>query len=87
MFDIIQNVGGGHIKTIDLDQTIYQLVSNNPELKDVLVSLGFKDLTKPIMLQTVGKIMTLKKGALMRQIDYQDILDAFMKLGYQIKEK
>ncbi len=67
--------------------TIYQLVSSNPELKEILVTLGFKDIAKPIMLQTVGKIMTLKKGALMKHIEYQEIKDKLVKLGYQIKEK
>lgn len=38
------------------------------------------------MLQSVGKIMTLKKGALMRNIDYQEIKDKLEKIGYEIKE-
>lgn len=57
-----------------------------PELKEILSTLGFMDITKPLMLQTVGKIMTLKKGALMRNIDYQEIKDKLSDIGYEIKE-
>ena len=75
------------IKTIDLESSVYDLIKNHPELKEVIASLGFKDILKPMMLQTVGKIMTLKKGSLMKNISYQDVKDKLRILGYKIKEK
>ncbi len=38
-------------------------MSRYPEIKDILVESGFNDVVKPMMLQTAGKIMTLRKGS------------------------
>lgn len=39
--------------------------------------LGFKDITNPVMLNTVGKVMTIKKGAQMKGIDIDKIKETF----------
>ncbi len=38
------------------------------------------------MLHSLGKIMTLKKGSIMKNIDYQDILNQLEILGYKTGE-
>lgn len=75
------------IKVIDTSQSIFDLVQIYPELKDVLFDLGFKDIIKPMMLHTVGKIMTLKKGSMMRNIDYQEIVEKLRASGFEAKER
>ena len=45
---------------IDLsNQSLRRL--RNAEVKEILVDLGFKPLSKPAMLNTVGKVTSLKK--------------------------
>lgn len=43
--------------------------------------LGFEDIVKPGMLQTVGRIMTLKKGCEFRNFDYEVAKAAFNEVG------
>lgn len=74
------------MKTIDLNQSIYELVTSYPEVKDILFDLGFSEITKPGMLQTVGRFMTLNKGSKAKGISLEVIKKAFMNHGYNIKE-
>ena len=55
------------MKKIDGNKTVYTLIEENPELKSVLVELGFTPLNNEAMLNTVGRMMTLNNGA--KQID------------------
>jgi hypothetical protein len=71
---------------ININETIYQLITNYPELKDVLYDLGFKDIVKPGMLQTMGRIMTLKKGAVMKNKSIDEIKSYLFDKGYNLKE-
>ena len=57
------------IKVINLNDSIYNLHSKNPEVIELLYSLGFVDIKKPGMLNTAGRFMTIKKGAAMKKID------------------
>jgi hypothetical protein len=74
-------------KTISLDQTIFDLITNYPEAKAVMVELGFENITNPLMLKTVGKVMTLRKGAQMKHIDLQKIIDTFLQYSFHVEEK
>lgn len=49
-------------KSIDLKKTVYEICTEYPEVKDILAGLGFRDITKPGMLNTVGKLMTIPGG-------------------------
>lgn len=75
------------MKTIDLSQSVQTLVKNDPEVAVILAGLGFTEILKPGMLQTVGRIMTVKKGATLRGIDYQKVVAAFTERGYEVKEE
>ena len=46
-------------KIIDLDMTVADLVSKYPDIKDVLIEIGFKELQNKLMFNSVGKFMTL----------------------------
>ena len=71
-------------KQIDLKKSVFELVKTYPELKEVLVELGFKDIVLPGMLETAGRIMTIEKGAKMKQIDIKDIIKKLEDKGYEI---
>jgi hypothetical protein len=46
--------------------------------------LGFSDITKPGMLNTAGRFMTIRKGALLKKISLEQIAGAFEKHGFVI---
>ncbi|HPZ52307.1 MAG TPA: DUF1858 domain-containing protein, partial [Clostridia bacterium] len=50
-------------KVIDLNKTVFELCNEDPAIKDILADSGFTDITKPGMLQTAGRFMTIPKGA------------------------
>lgn len=71
-------------KQIDLKNSVYELCNKYPELPEILAQIGFKDITKPGMLTTVGRFMTLEKGAIAKKIDIDIIINTLEKHGYDI---
>lgn len=74
----------GMEKTIDLNQTIYQIHEQYPEIRDIMSELGFQDITKPGMLQTAGRFMTIPKGAAMKKMDLDVIRKALEDKGFKV---
>jgi len=72
-----------NIKTIDLSKSVYDLCKEYPELPEVLAELGFHDIIKPGMLATVGRFMTLPKGALAKNIELEIIQQTLHQHGYE----
>lgn len=72
-------------KVIDLNKSVQEICHTYPESKEILKGLGFAQITNPAMLRTMGKFMTLTKGAAMKGIDIEDIKKAFIEKGYQVK--
>lgn len=60
-------------KRLDLSKTVFELTTEHPDLIDVLVELGFTDITKPGMLNTAGRFMTIPKGVAMRRRDLEEV--------------
>ncbi len=73
-------------KTIDLSKTVYELVQEFPELVEVMKEIGFSAIANPAMLKTVGRVMTIPKGAAMRGLDIENIKAELRKRGYSIME-
>ena len=71
-------------KVIDLSKSVYEIVTEYPELKEVMVELGFSEITKKAMLHSVAKIMTIPKGAVMKNISMDKIIDAFITAGFEV---
>lgn len=74
-------------KHIDLKKSVYELCNNDPQIIELLVASGFTDITKPGMLSTAGRFMTIPKGAAMKKIDLETIKQRFVEHGYEIKEE
>ena len=72
---------------ININHTIQSIVYQYPYVKDILFELGFKDIVKPGMLQTVGRFMTLSKGAELKNIALPLIKETFNLHGYEIMEE
>ena len=73
-------------KVIDFQKTIYELCKDDPFVIEMMKELGFDQITKPGMLQTAGRVMTISKGARMRGIDLSDIVQTCEKYGYTVKQ-
>lgn len=72
-------------KKIDLNKTVFELTEQYPELIDIMASLGFTEITKKAVLNSVGKIMTIPKGAKMKHISMMDVVTTLMANGFELE--
>nr|WP_216365686.1 DUF1858 domain-containing protein [Enterococcus cecorum] len=72
------------VKELDLNLTLYQLVQSYPEILDIMFRLGFKEIKAPGMLQTAGRYMTIPKGAKLKEIPLEQIIQAFENAGFTV---
>jgi DUF438 domain-containing protein len=72
------------MKVLDLNKNVATLVKEYPEIKEIMVELGFKDITSPVALQVMGRVMTIPKGAQVKGIAMDKIIDAFTKAGFEV---
>ena len=56
------------MNTIYLEDSVYKTLQHHPEVKELLIELGFTPLSQPQMVQTVGRITSLKKGSKIAKI-------------------
>ncbi len=73
------------VKKLDLNKSVYELTREYPELIDIMVGLGFSEIKKKPVLHSVGKIMTIPKGAKMKNIPMMSIVKALMEQGFEIE--
>ena len=71
-------------KILDLNKSVAALVKEYPEVSDIMFSLGFTEVKKPAMLNSVGRIMNLKKGSQMKKIPMEEIVRAFREKGFTV---
>lgn len=74
------------LKEINLDQSLFTLLDQYPDLIDVLYDFGFTQIKLPGMVQSSGRFMTLRNGCEMKKLDIDLLVNIFNKLGYTIKE-
>ncbi len=73
-------------KVVDLSKTVYELCEKEPEIIEVMKSLGFDSISNPAMLRTAGRFMTIPKGADMKGISMEEVRIAFEQHGFKIIE-
>lgn len=67
---------------IDINKTVYDLIKDNDKLKEDLIKVGFTGLKNPLMVKSLAKSMSIKRGAkMMGIIDYDLKLKA---MGYEL---
>ena len=81
----ILNEGGSKMREIDFSKTLFELVTEYPEVKQIMSELGFNAINQPGMLQTAGRYMTIPKGAQMKKIPLEQIVTAFETSGFIVK--
>ena len=70
-------------KKLDLNKTVFELTQEYPELVDIMAGLGFTEITKKPMLYSMGKMMTIPKGAKMKKIPMIDVMTTLMRHGFE----
>ncbi len=73
-------------KSIDLNQSVYELCKKYPELMELLAAMGFKDITKPGMLASAGRFMTIPKGAALKKLEMDKIKQQLAENGFSVNE-
>lgn len=71
-------------RTIDLSRTVHDLVADNPEVATIMRDLGFADIAKPMALETVGRVMTIPRGAQIKGIDLASVVEALEAAGFEV---
>lgn len=74
------------MKRLELSRSLYDLVKEFPEVKEIMAGLGFADIGKPGMLQTAGRYITIPKGARLKKIPMTEITAAFEAAGFELIE-
>lgn len=72
------------MEVININDKLHDIVIKYPDIKEIMVELGFKDILKPGMLQSVGKIMTIEKGVKVKRIDRDLVIASFKEHGYEL---
>lgn len=72
------------MNTIDLNLPVAEIINQHPEVKEILVELGFKPLANSAMLNTVGKVTNLKTGSKMTKIPLDRIQQVLECNGYEV---
>lgn len=67
-------------KKIDLNRSVYDITKTYPEVIDIMVNLGFDEIKKPAMLNSVGRIMTIPKGAKSKGISIPVVIAELIKM-------
>lgn len=75
------------MKNINLDEPVASLIEKFPNLKDILKDLGFTEITNPLALSTVGKMVSIKKGAKIKNIDLDLIKEKLKEEGFNLVDE
>lgn len=73
-------------RTIDLEKTVYELTEQYPDLTGIMKELGFLGIANPVMLKTMGRIMTIPKGCEKMGIDLAEVKKVLREKGFEINE-
>ena len=72
------------LEFINISDSIYELCTKYPKLKEALFDLGFDKIKNPIMFNTVSKIMTLEKAVKMKNIDNNELRKKLNEYGFEL---
>ncbi|MBS3938269.1 MAG: DUF1858 domain-containing protein [Peptococcaceae bacterium] len=72
------------MKQVSAKDSIYKLAFDYPEIVVIMVELGFRDITLPGMLQTVGRVMTLEKGSKVKGVPMSRIKEVLREHGFEL---
>ena len=68
-------------KKLDLSRSVYDLVTEYPELADILYNLGLKDIKNPNMFHSVAKLMTIPKSSFINLYSERSIKSGLLRMS------
>lgn len=71
-------------KKLDLNKSVFILTQEYPELIDIMAELGFTEITQKAMRHSIGKMVTIPKGAKMKNIPMMKIVTTLMEHGFEL---
>ena len=71
-------------KIIYLTKNVHDLVKEYPELIPIMKELGFTRITEKTALNTLGRFMTIPKGAMMMHIDMGKVISTLLAHGFTL---
>lgn len=74
------------MKNISINEPVANLVEKYPDLKNILKDIGFSEITNPLALSSLGKIISIKKGAGIKNIDLDIIREKLQERGFNLIE-
>lgn len=72
------------VKVLDMKRNVHDLATEFPEVIDIMIELGFKDISNPVALNTMGRVMTIPKGSQIKGIDLESIVNLFEDKGFEV---
>ena len=72
------------MKKLDLRLSVYELTEQYPELIEILEKAGLTEITKKKVLGSVGRVMTLPKGARMKGISMEELEAELNRQGFSV---
>ena len=60
-------------KILDLNKPVFELAKEYPDFIEIFAGLGFKDIKNPVMLNSMGRFITINKVAEMKGITLEKI--------------
>lgn len=72
------------VKVLDMKRNVHDLATEFPEVIDIMIELGFKDISNPVALNTMGRVMTIPKGSQIKGIDLESIVNMFEDKGFEV---
>lgn len=73
-------------KIISLEKSVHDICSKYPEAKEILVSLGFKEITNPILFNTAARKMTIPKACKMKNLNLEEVKSKFAAAGFSFSD-
>ncbi len=72
------------IRVLDFRRKVADLAKEYPDFIEIMADLGFKEITSPTALKLMGKVMTVPKGAAVKGIPLERIVDRFEEAGFRV---
>lgn len=70
---------------ISLTTPVHDLVADHPDIVPIMVQMGLDGVTQPGLLNTVGRFMTLEKGAKMKHIPLAQLIETLAQAGFEVE--
>ena len=75
------------MKTINIHETVYHLVKENPALRECLIQLGFTPLSNDVTFNLLARKITLAKAISKHHISLETLNQALFSIGLEGVER